>query len=121
MVHPTFFFFGCCHLFQDIADSSKILFNIGLIYATLGEHEVAVENFRAATNLDQYLAVAYFQCGVSNFLLGLYDEAIKNFEDALLVSTFTCLFFFFSSFRSAPSSDRLAPSSAMNLIAKAHL
>ncbi|KAH9809928.1 hypothetical protein DFH28DRAFT_903815 [Melampsora americana] len=70
--------------FEDIADSSKILFNIGLIYATLGEHEVAVENFHAATNLDQYLAVAYFQCGVSNFLLGLYEEAVKDFEDALL-------------------------------------
>ncbi|KAG0141226.1 hypothetical protein CROQUDRAFT_99050 [Cronartium quercuum f. sp. fusiforme G11] len=70
--------------FEDIADSSKILFNIGLIYATLGEHEVAIENFHAATNLDQYLAVAYFQCGVSNFLLGFYEEAIKDFEDALL-------------------------------------
>ncbi|KNZ46269.1 uncharacterized protein VP01_740g3 [Puccinia sorghi] len=70
--------------FEDIADSSKILFNIGLIYATLGEHEVAIENFRTATSLDQYLAVAYFQCGVSNFLLGMYEEAVKDFEDALL-------------------------------------
>ncbi|CAH7669465.1 hypothetical protein PPACK8108_LOCUS4089 [Phakopsora pachyrhizi] len=70
--------------FENIADSSKILFNIGLIYATLGEHEIAVENFRAATNLDQYLAVAYFQCGVSNFLLGAYQEAIKDFDDALI-------------------------------------
>ncbi|KAA1084453.1 hypothetical protein PGT21_028282 [Puccinia graminis f. sp. tritici] len=70
--------------FEDIADSSKILFNIGLIYATLGEHEVAIENFRTATSLDQYLAVAYFQCGVSNFLLGMYEEAVKDFEDALM-------------------------------------
>lgn len=45
-------------LFSDIADSSKILTNIGLIYATLGEHEAAVEHFTAATQLDQYLAVA---------------------------------------------------------------
>lgn len=70
--------------FEDIADSSKILFNIGLIYATLGEHEVAIENFKTAISLDQYLAVAYFQCGVSNFLLGMYEEAVKDFEDALL-------------------------------------
>jgi neutrophil factor 2 len=43
---------------QRIADSSKILTNMGLIYATLGEHEAAVEQFIAATALDQYLAVA---------------------------------------------------------------
>jgi len=71
-------------LFTTIAESSKILTNMGLIYATLGEHEAAVEQFIAATGLDQYLAVAYFQCGVSNFLLGRYDLASKDFEGALL-------------------------------------
>ncbi|KAF7980806.1 hypothetical protein HWV62_36412 [Athelia sp. TMB] len=71
-------------LFAGIADSSKILTNIGLIHATLGEHEAAVEQFNAATQLDQYLAVAYFQCGVSNFLLGRYELALKDFEEALL-------------------------------------
>ncbi|KAF8895701.1 NADPH oxidase regulator NoxR [Gymnopilus junonius] len=71
-------------LFSRIADSSKILTNMGLIYATLGEHEAAVERFIEATNLDQYLAVAYFQCGVSNFLLARYELATKDFEEALL-------------------------------------
>lgn len=70
--------------FAAIGDSSKILTNMGLIYATLGEHEAAVEQFIAATQLDQYLAVAYFQCGVSNFLLTRYDLAFKDFEEALL-------------------------------------
>ncbi|KAF8973170.1 NADPH oxidase regulator NoxR [Flammula alnicola] len=71
-------------LFSRIADASKILTNMGLIYATLGEHEAAVEKFIEATNLDQYLAVAYFQCGVSNFLLARYELATKDFEEALL-------------------------------------
>ncbi|PVG02938.1 hypothetical protein CPB86DRAFT_779815 [Serendipita vermifera] len=71
-------------LFGRIADSSKILTNIGLIYATLGEHELAVEQFIGATELDQYLAVAYFQCGVSNFLLGKYNVAFDDFDKALL-------------------------------------
>ncbi|TFY56521.1 hypothetical protein EVJ58_g7591 [Rhodofomes roseus] len=71
-------------LFATIADSSKILTNMGLIYATLGEHEAAVEQFAAATQLDQYLAVGYFQSGVSNFLLGRYDLALRDFDDALL-------------------------------------
>jgi|SRR5580693_15704 neutrophil cytosolic factor 2 len=62
-VRPPFLLTSCpvsCHLstFQAIADSSKILTNIGLIYATLGEHEAAVEQFIAATRLDNYLAVA---------------------------------------------------------------
>ncbi|KAF8475456.1 hypothetical protein JB92DRAFT_3134523 [Gautieria morchelliformis] len=72
------------HLPQGIADSSKILTNMGLIYATLGEHETAVELFNAATSLDQYLAVGYFQCGVSNFLLARYELALTDFEEALL-------------------------------------
>ncbi|KAF7375886.1 P-type phospholipid transporter [Mycena sanguinolenta] len=71
-------------LFSGIADFSKILMNMGLIYATLGDHEAAIERFIEATGLDTYLAVAYFQCGVSNFLLAEYELAYKNFEDALL-------------------------------------
>jgi neutrophil factor 2 len=65
-----------------------------------------VDSFNAATELDKYLAVAYalivwtsicrsaftdafpfnryFQCGVSNFLLGRFDYALKDFEEALL-------------------------------------
>jgi len=77
---------------------------MGLIYATLGEHDMAVQQFIAATRLDNYLAVAsvplppslllctpshpinfsYFQCGVSNFLLGHFDRSSKDFEAALL-------------------------------------
>lgn len=33
-------------VFENIADTSKILFNIGVIYATLGEHEKAVCEIR---------------------------------------------------------------------------
>jgi tetratricopeptide (TPR) repeat protein len=70
--------------FSRIADSSKILTNMGLIYATIGEHEAAVQQFMAAIALDPFLAIAYFQCGVSNFLLSRYDVALQNFDDALL-------------------------------------
>ena len=57
---------------------------MGLIYATVGDHESAVASFREAIEADQYLAVAYFQCGVSNFLLERFDLAYKDFEDSLL-------------------------------------
>ncbi|KAG9315148.1 hypothetical protein JVU11DRAFT_4271 [Chiua virens] len=68
-------------LFSLIADSSKILTNMGLIYATIGDHETAAQHFYAATDLDSYLAIAHFQCGVSNFLLERYDLALLNFEE----------------------------------------
>jgi hypothetical protein len=32
---------------------------MGLIYATIGEHETAVQQFMAATALDPFLAIAY--------------------------------------------------------------
>ncbi|OKL62450.1 hypothetical protein UA08_02577 [Talaromyces atroroseus] len=71
-------------VFGNIADTSKILFNCGVIHATLGEHDKAVERYQRAISLDNYLAVAYFQEGVSNFLLGDFEEALANFNDTLL-------------------------------------
>ncbi|KAL8670199.1 MAG: hypothetical protein Q9168_005245 [Polycauliona sp. 1 TL-2023] len=70
--------------FDGISDTSKILFNCGVIHATLGEHDKAVECYQRAIKLDQYLAVAYFQQGVSNFLVGDFEEALVNFNDTLL-------------------------------------
>ena len=70
---------------QSIADESKILFNIGIVQATIGSHQAAVENFGAAIRLDAYLSVAYFQSGVSKFLLERYQESRRDFDDAYSV------------------------------------
>lgn len=43
-----------------------------------------VQYYHRAVNLDQYLAVAYFQAGVSHFLVGDFEEALANFNDTLL-------------------------------------
>lgn len=43
-----------------------------------------MEAYQRAVRLDVYFAVAYFQQGVSNFLLGDFEEALANFNDALL-------------------------------------
>lgn len=40
--------------------------------------------YQRAIGLDQYLAIAYFQQGVSNFLMGDFEEALANFNDTLL-------------------------------------
>ena len=38
-------FESALELFKQNADTSKIYFNIGMIHATLGEHELAVSPF----------------------------------------------------------------------------
>lgn len=43
-----------------------------------------VDCYQRAVRLDQYLAIAYFQQGVSNFLMGDFEEALANFNDTLL-------------------------------------
>ncbi|GAA6053340.1 hypothetical protein JCM3770_004120 [Rhodotorula araucariae] len=69
--------------FDAINDMSKIVFNMAVIHATSGEHEQAVAHFDRAIALDNYFAVAYFQSGVSQFLLGRYEAARRDFSDAL--------------------------------------
>ncbi|KAI5301986.1 hypothetical protein KEM55_001372 [Ascosphaera atra] len=44
---------------------------------------MAVEQFKQATTLDPYLAIAFFQLGVSCFLLGRFEEALSNFGRSL--------------------------------------
>lgn len=68
--------------FNAIAESSRIWFNVGIIHATIGQHEEAIRCFRQACDLDVYLAIAFFQCGVSLFLLGRYQEALAEFDTA---------------------------------------
>ena len=45
---------------------------------------IQVECYQRAIKRDNYLAVAYFQQGVSNFLVGDFEEALANFNDTLL-------------------------------------
>jgi len=52
--------------------------------ASISSNIIQVECYQRAIRLDQYLAVAYFQQGVSNFLVGDFEEALANFNDTLL-------------------------------------
>ena len=52
--------------------------------AELTWSHLQVEYYRKAVELDRYLAIAYFQAGVSNFLLANFEEAMVNFNDALV-------------------------------------
>ncbi|KAF9433643.1 hypothetical protein BGZ76_009175 [Entomortierella beljakovae] len=71
-------------IFEPIADSAKIHFNIGVVFATLGDFEAASTAYEQATKLDQYLAIAYFQNGVANVALEDYTRALECFHDSFL-------------------------------------
>lgn len=100
---------SCCIYLPEPTLSLQILFNMAVINATVGEHAAAVNLFRAATERDRYLAIAYvrsilghaarsligctddlksfplqFQAGVSHFHLARFDLALRDFEEALL-------------------------------------
>lgn len=55
-----------------------------LFVRSVRANDIQVECYQRAVRLDQYLAVAYFQQGVSNFLVGDFEEALANFNDTLL-------------------------------------
>lgn len=44
-----------------------------------------IECYQKAIQRDQFLAIAFFQQGVSNFLMGDFEEALANFNDTLLM------------------------------------
>ncbi|KAF9383504.1 hypothetical protein CPB97_006423 [Podila verticillata] len=71
-------------IFEPIADSAKIHFNIGVVLTTLGDFEGASAAYAQATKLDQYLAIAYFQNGVANVALEDYAKALTCFHEAYL-------------------------------------
>ncbi|KAK6521287.1 hypothetical protein TWF506_001511 [Arthrobotrys conoides] len=69
--------------FAHAGETSKASFNIGIIHATLGEHDEAIFAYKASITQDPYFAIAHFQRGVSNFLLGNFSEALKDFTNSL--------------------------------------
>ncbi|ORX72661.1 hypothetical protein DL89DRAFT_320464 [Linderina pennispora] len=64
-------------IFESIADSAKIHFNIGLILGRQGNHK------EAALGLDRYLVVALFQRGVARMVQQQNHEALQDFNEAL--------------------------------------
>ncbi|KAJ7177616.1 hypothetical protein C8R46DRAFT_663149 [Mycena filopes] len=75
-------FRAAIRLFEPIADTSKILFNIALLHDRLGERGEAILKFSEALELDGYLAVGYFQRGVAYFQSQEYDKALLDFAAA---------------------------------------
>jgi len=72
-------------LFIGLADTAKMHFNIGLVLATIDDYPRALAAYSKAIELDQYFAVAYFQRGVSAFIIGDMELACTAFDEAYTV------------------------------------
>ncbi|KAJ7446554.1 hypothetical protein FB451DRAFT_1291575 [Mycena latifolia] len=70
-------------LFARIPTTPRTLTNMGLINATMWRHEAAIERFLEATRRESHLAIAYFQCGVSHFMIARYQLAYQDFTTTL--------------------------------------
>ncbi|CAO3643240.1 unnamed protein product [Mucor hiemalis] len=70
--------------FVGIADNAKMHFNIGLLFATVEDHDHALGAYTKAISLDPYFAVAYFQRGVSQFIKNNMEAAKADFDQAYL-------------------------------------
>lgn len=75
-------YYGALQAFYNMADNAKMYFNIGLIFATIEEHERAIAAYRKSIEMDPYFAVAYFQMGVSYFVVNDMEAARQAFDCA---------------------------------------
>ncbi|KAJ7907019.1 hypothetical protein B0H13DRAFT_1716031 [Mycena leptocephala] len=69
---------------QRIPPSATASTNMGLICSAMGDHQKALRRFTDATTRDPFLTIAYFQRGVSHFLLERYRPAGRDFKRAWL-------------------------------------
>ncbi|KAK4057989.1 hypothetical protein OIO90_000728 [Microbotryomycetes sp. JL221] len=71
-------------LFKDLTLSSKIAFNMAMIYSQLDNQNETLTFCERAIELDPFLAVAHFQAGISCYKLGRFNDAKRCFGDALI-------------------------------------
>ena len=57
--------------------------NLGLALTELGEYKMAYETFKTSSNMANACSNAHINYGISNMQAKNYEEAIKNFYDAI--------------------------------------
>ncbi|XP_024418227.1 NADPH oxidase activator 1 isoform X2 [Desmodus rotundus] len=63
---------------------AKMCFNVGCVHLLAGDPEAALRAFDQAVAKDAYLAIGFFQRGVANFQLERSQEALSDFQLALV-------------------------------------
>ncbi|TPX67094.1 hypothetical protein SpCBS45565_g03999 [Spizellomyces sp. 'palustris'] len=76
-------FDGALRAFEQIADTSKIHFNIAMTFVNMGLLDEAIAALTRAVACDPFLAVAYFMRGVCLYNSNALNDSIADFNDAL--------------------------------------
>ncbi|EFA76946.1 p67-like superoxide-generating NADPH oxidase [Heterostelium album PN500] len=70
---------------KSVDPTSKIQYNIGIIYCKMGNYREAIDHFTKSTELDKFMAISFFmrgvcyqQCDDRNHSIVDYDEAISK-------------------------------------------
>ncbi|XP_029418441.1 NADPH oxidase activator 1 isoform X2 [Nannospalax galili] len=63
---------------------AKICFNVGCVHLMAGDPEAALRAFDQAVTKDTCMAVGFLQRGVANFHLERFQEAVSDFQLALI-------------------------------------
>ncbi|XP_032117590.1 NADPH oxidase activator 1 isoform X2 [Sapajus apella] len=72
-------------LFSGVpAPPARLCFNAGCVHLLAGDAEAALRAFDQAVTKDTYMAIGFFQRGVANFQLGRFQEALSDFQLALV-------------------------------------
>ncbi|XP_078189129.1 NADPH oxidase activator 1 isoform X30 [Callithrix jacchus] len=76
---------GALRLFSGVpAPPARLCFNAGCVHLLAGDAEAALRAFDQAVTKDTCMAVGFFQRGVANFQLARFQEALSDFQLALV-------------------------------------
>ncbi|KAI8824513.1 uncharacterized protein EV422DRAFT_565200 [Fimicolochytrium jonesii] len=70
-------------VFEPIADTARIHFNIGMTFINLNALEDAISALTRAVACDPFLAVAYYMRGVCFYNLNALNESLADFGEAI--------------------------------------
>lgn len=67
---------------EKLPKDKSVYFERGLVYQAMGNHQLAIEDFMRAIEIDKHYAKALFCVGISRLKSRQIEQAIENFEDA---------------------------------------
>jgi tetratricopeptide (TPR) repeat protein len=67
---------------ETIKDDKTIYIARGIVYADMGNHQLAITDFNDAIKYDPELSEGYYRCGLSKYSSKRFKEAIKDFKTA---------------------------------------
>ncbi|KAH8092658.1 kinase-like domain-containing protein [Cristinia sonorae] len=70
-------------VFASLTDYAMTHINLGIIYAALGEHQIAIQQYEIGLRKGHKSVFCSFQLGVSHYALGHFEVAIQFYDKAL--------------------------------------